>query len=183
MGKLGGGTGQIPVERDANLIILFCVKTHCFFCSCSTAWHLQLHATQKLPYDCKGIQAASLLLNANQFAGISSDGVHVCAVQTPPYTRYKNLVDQRRGKQSPPLLGWLSALHKCLFVVKSRVKAPPCGRSSALAQVNTVSTQWWIHKASSSRVLHNSHQDTGTITRPREAPVTQKPLMPCTMLI
>lgn len=47
-------------------------------------------------------------------------------------------MDQRGGKQSPPSLSWLSALHKCLFVVKSRVKAPPCGRSLALAQVNTV---------------------------------------------
>lgn len=47
-------------------------------------------------------------------------------------------MDQRGGKQSPPSLSWLSALYKCLFVVKSRVKAPPCGRSLALAQVNTV---------------------------------------------
>lgn len=49
-------------------------------------------------------------------------------------------MDQRRGKQSPPLLSWLSALYKCLFVVKLRVKAPPCGRSLALAQVNAVFT-------------------------------------------
>lgn len=137
----------------------------------------------KLPYDCKGIQEASLLLNANQFAGISSDGVHVWAVQTHHYMRHKNFMDQRRGKQSPPLLCWLSALYKCLFVVKLRVKAPPCGRSSALAQVNTVFTQWWIHIASSLQVPCNSHQDIGTTMRPREAPVAQKPLMPCTMLI
>lgn len=50
-------------------------------------------------------------------------------------------MDQRRGKQRPPFLSWLSALYKCLFVVNLRVKAPPCGRSLALAQVNAVFTR------------------------------------------
>lgn len=61
--------------------------------------------------------------------------------------RHKHFMDQGRGEQSPPLLSCLSALCKCLFVVKSRVKAPPCGRSLALAQVQVVFTPWCIQGA------------------------------------
>lgn len=45
---------------------------------------------------------------------------------------------KRRAEPSFP--SCLSALCKCLSVVKSRVKAPPCGRSLALAQVMVVVT-------------------------------------------
>lgn len=48
--------------------------------------------------------------------------------------RCKKVTEQRHGEQSPPSLSCISTLYKCLFVVKLRVKAPPCGRSLALAQ-------------------------------------------------
>lgn len=76
-------------------------------------------------------------------------------------------MDQRRGKQSPPSLSWLSALYKCLFVVKLRVKAPPCGRSLALAQVNAVFTRGGSTKhhprryhATAQPPRHSNHHET-----------------------
>lgn len=84
-------------------------------------------------------------LNADGSAGISTAMVSMSA---QPQTRHKDLMDQGRGEHSPPSLSCLSALCKCLFVVKSRVKAPPCGRSLALAQVNVVFTPWCIQRAS-----------------------------------
>lgn len=82
--------------------------------------------------------------------------VHVCAGQTQHQTGHKDFTDQGRGEQSPPFPSCLSAFCKCLFVVKSRVKAPPCGRSLALAQVNVVFTPWSIQGALSWQVAHSS---------------------------
>jgi len=42
---------------------------------------------------------------------------------------------ERQAEPSVPKPA-LGTLYKCLFVVKLRVKAPPCGRSLAVAQVN-----------------------------------------------
>lgn len=86
-------------------------------------------------------------------------------------------MDQGRGEQSPPFLSCLSALYKCLFVVKSRVKAPPCGRSLALAQVNVVLTLWCIQGASSWQVLHTC-MATETPTAPGEPGKAPKPETP-----
>lgn len=103
--------------------------------------------------DPAGIQEGSVPLKAAGCAAMVSMSAHC----KRSIRQDKHFMDQGRGEQSPPSPSCLSALCKCLSVVKSRVKAPPCGRSLALAQVNVVVTLWSIIVAGATQQHGHQH--------------------------